>query len=117
MEMDILSKVVKKTTAEELAEIDQQLEKARNHERYLHQQQKIAQKEANALKKNERDHRIFTWGATAEKFMRKPLLMTKDQFGQLMKIAFNTKEVLAAEDAMIAENIRQVCEEEGGDPG
>ena len=112
-----MSKAVKKTAADELADIDQQLAEARDHERYLHQQYKIAQKEANELKKKERNHRIFNWGGTVEKFMKKPLLISKDQFAQLMKIAFNTKEVLAAEDVMISDSIREIGEEEGGDPG
>ena len=96
-------------TIEQEATIRQQLEQARDRERFLHQQQQILLHEQAQLNRKKRNHRIFTRGGMLETFLQRPLLLTDDQVYRLLQTAFNAREVKAMESRLLAEAEHDCC--------
>ena len=96
-------------TADQEAAIRQQLEQARDRERFLHQQQQILLHEQAQFYRKKRNHRIFTRGGMLEAFLQRPLLLTDDQVYRLLQTAFNTREVKDMESRLLSEAKHDFC--------
>jgi len=91
--------------------LEQQIQQTEQKITYLEHQQKIKQHEAKQLDRKRRNHRVFTRGGMLESFLQSPLLLGDAQVYQLLQTAFNTPEVKAAEQKMIAECEQTVLRE------
>jgi len=102
---------VNETMQSELDRIDQEIQNAKDEERYYRHQVRILRHKGKGLDRKVRDHRIYTRGGMLEKFLREPLLLTNDQVFRVLQEAFHYESVRNLESKLISETTEALAEE------